>query len=142
MDWTSILDRERELLRRSTPLSIQHKNLMSYKVSGCYLVAFHVLQLLLNRFIQQKLCCISKSIMKRLQKLVKSNFPLFPYGHKKCMFVDALIGYIGSFHCFYLSVDQSLIFEDVYQYLLKMFFIIFALSSSPNHMPNHLQRSD
>ena len=47
-----------------------------HKVCGCCVFPFYVLQLLLIRFTQQNLRCISKSTMKHLQNLDrKSNLP-------------------------------------------------------------------
>ena len=68
---------------------------MAIKVCGCYSGCFHVLQLLLNRFTQQKLCCISKSLMKHQQMSDgKSNLLWFSYDYRNCIFVDFLIDYM------------------------------------------------
>ena len=61
---------------------------------------FQVLQLLLVRYIQQDLKCISKPTMKHMQKPDwKSDLPLTSNGYKKCMFVDFWTTYIGPPNC-------------------------------------------
>jgi hypothetical protein len=56
------------------------------KVCGCFGVPFHVLQLLLIGFTQQHSCCISKFMMKHLQKLDwKLDLPWSSCGYQKCM---------------------------------------------------------
>ena len=68
-----------------------------HKVRGYYLVVYHVVRLLSIGFTQQSLCRFSKSTMKHLQKPDwKSDLVLIWYGYHKCMFVDFLIGYMGS----------------------------------------------
>jgi hypothetical protein len=55
-------------------------NLLRY--AGVIWFVFHVLQLLLIRFIQQNSCCISKSTMKHLQNTDwKLDLPLFSYDY-------------------------------------------------------------
>ena len=56
---------------------------MGITVRGCYLVYFHVLQLLQIEFTKQNLCFISKSTMKRIQKSDWNlDLPCFSYGYR------------------------------------------------------------
>ena len=57
---------------------------------------FLVLHFLLSRFTSSMLCCISKSLVKHLQKPDwRLDLPLFSYSYQKCMFVESLTEYIG-----------------------------------------------
>lgn len=58
---------------------------------GVIWVFGHPLQLLLIRFTQQNLSCVSISTVKHQQKL---DLSLFSYNYGKFMFVDSLIEYI------------------------------------------------
>ena len=51
-----------------------------------------------SRFTHQNLCCISKSKSKHEHKL---DFMWSSYGFQKCMFVDSLDEFIGSFNRIY-----------------------------------------
>ena len=70
-------------------------NLIHMFVSLRYVVAiWFMFRLLPIIFTQQISCCISKSMMKYLQKWNwKLNLFWFSYAYRKCMFVDFLIGY-------------------------------------------------
>ena len=58
-------------------------------------IGFVLHLLLLTRFTQQNLCCISKSTMKHMPKQDwKSGLPWFAYGYETFVFVDFLAGYI------------------------------------------------
>ena len=106
------------------------------KVCGCYLVVFHVLQLLPIRFPQQNLCYINKSMMNHWQK-VDSNFPRFSYGYQSaCMFVDCLIEYIGPpnyVHYWVWIATKTWRWSPIYVRHVSLWY--FVLQSPPNHTP-------
>ena len=108
------------------------------KYVGVICVVLCVLQLLPIRFIsQQSSCCISKPMMKHVQKPgLKSDLPSFKYGSQKCMFVDffltiyvlELFPIVFTIKCCRLVTSKPISFKHV-------LFMMFALWSSLNHMP-------
>jgi hypothetical protein len=76
------------------------KEVFGHKVCGWYLVPFSILQLVLIRFTQLKLCCISQSTMKRMQNSNRKLYsPLFSHAYRNFMFVDFLNEYINPPNC-------------------------------------------
>ena len=94
-------------------------------VSGCYLVRFSYSPTFyrLDLHTHKSSCCTSKSRMKHqtAKNCIENRTSLLSYGHRKCMFVDFLIGYISPpKSCSLLSVQQLIfIFEDVVESLFK-----------------------
>ena len=106
-----------------TPRSLWLKLACTLRYVGVIWFVFHVLQLLPIRLTQQNSCCISKSLMKHLQRLDrKLDLPLFSYGtYWKCMYVDFLTGeIIGPPNCATIECRVVINVEDIVEPLLYM----------------------